>query len=200
MDDVYLAYGLLLPGANVTNRIARYGRLLRDLSDQKDLLSDGSPLQLDPDEQKRIVEALDGPLYWRQRVCLPVLLRLDSLMADAGARYEHKVISIEHVLPQTPPAGSLWIEWFPDDDERQVWTQRLGNLVLLSRRKNAAAQNFEFDRKRDTYFKKGGVAPFALTADVLNSNSWTPEHLSERHQRLRKLLSTHWRLNGNGNR
>lgn len=195
-----LAYGLLLLGANVTNRIARYGRLLRDLSDQKDLLSDGSPLQLDPNEQNRIVEALDGPLYWRQRVCLPVLLRLDSLMADAGARYEHKVISIEHVLPQTPPAGSLWIEWFPDDDERQVWTQRLGNLVLLSRRKNTAAQNFEFDRKRDTYFKKGGVAPFALTADVLNSNSWTPEHLSERHQRLRELLTTHWRLNGNGNR
>jgi len=180
-----LAHGLLLLGANVTNRIARYGRLLRDLSDQKDLLSDGSPLQLDPDEQNRIVEALDGPLYWRQRVCLPVLLRLDSLMADAGARYEHKVISIEHVLPQTPPAGSLWIEWFPDDDERQVWTQRLGNLVLLSRRKNTAAQNFEFDRKRDTYFKKGGVAPFALTADVLNSNSWTPEHLSERHQSQR---------------
>lgn len=195
-----LAYGLLLLGANVTNRIARYGRLLRDLSDQKDLLSDSSPLQLDQDEQKRIVEALDGPLYWRQRVCLPVLLRLDSLMADAGARYEHKVISIEHVLPQTPPAGSLWIEWFPDDNERQVWTQRLGNLVLLSRRKNTAAQNFEFDRKRDTYFKKGGVAPFALTADVLNSKSWTQEHLSERHQRLRELLTTHWRLNGNGNR
>lgn len=195
-----LAYGLLLLGANVTNRIARYGRLLRDLSDQKDLLSDSSPLQLDQDEQKRIVEALDGPLYWRQRVCLPVLLRLDSLMADAGARYEHKVISIEHVLPQTPPAGSLWIEWFPDDNERQVWTQRLGNLVLLSRRKNTAAQNFEFDRKRDTYFKKGGVAPFALTADVLNSKSWTQEHLSERHQRLRELLTTHWRLNGNGDR
>lgn len=75
-----------------------------------------------------------------------------------------------------------------------------GSQVLLSRRKNTAAQNFEFDRKRDTYFKKGGVAPFALTADVLNSDSWTPEHLLERHQRLRELLTRHWRLNVNGNR
>ncbi|QIE42066.1 DUF262 domain-containing protein [Rhodobacteraceae bacterium SC52] len=189
-----LSYGLLLLGANVTSRVARHGRLLRDLSDGNDPFEDGSALQLDPDEQIRIIEAIDGPLYWRQRVCLPVLLRLDSLMADAGARYEHKVISIEHVLPQTPKPGSRWIEWFPEYDDRQTWTQRLGNLVLLSRRKNTAAQNFDFDRKRETYFKKGGVAPFALTADVLNSDSWTREHLAERHERLKGMLTSHWRL------
>jgi IS1 family transposase len=74
-----LAYGLLLLGANVTNRIARYGRLLRDLSDQKDLLSDGSPLQLDADEQSRIWPSeihgffvlIETPLSFVEHVIVP---------------------------------------------------------------------------------------------------------------------------------
>lgn len=191
-----LAYGLLLLGANVTNRITRYGRVLKEHDDGADLTDPASSLQLSADEKTGSIEAIDGPLYWRQRACLPVLLRLDSLLADAGARYEHKVISIEHVLPQAPPRGSRWLEWYPDAEFRKAWTQRLGNLVLLSRRKNAAAQNFDFDRKRETYFRSGGVAPFALTADVLNSERWTPEELGTRHDRLKRMLVAHWRLEG----
>ena len=94
---------------------------------------------------------------------MPLLLRLDSLLADQGATYEHKLLSIEHVLPQSPAENSTWLTWFPDADARDLWTHRLANLVLLSRRKNAQAQNFDFDRKKEEYFQKKGVATFALT-------------------------------------
>ena len=40
--------------------------------------------------------------------------------------------------PQTPLAGSEWLVWWPDDAVRLGWLHRLGNLLLLSRRRTAA--------------------------------------------------------------
>jgi hypothetical protein len=65
---------------------------------------------------------------------------LDSLLADHGATYEHKVISVEHVLPQTAASDSIWLTWFPDPEKRESWTHKLANLVLLSRQKNTQAE------------------------------------------------------------
>ena len=135
-------------------------------------------------KKKAIVRALDGPVYTLPRVPQPLLLRLDSLSADEGARYHHSVISIEHVLPQNPDTESQWCRWFPDDEERAQWTHRLANLVLLSRRKNAAASNWDFETKKSRYFQHDRVAPFALTTQVLTESEWTPEVLERRQSEL----------------
>ena len=45
-------------------------------------------------------------------------------------------VTVEHVLPQNPPRDSQWTKTF-NDKGRYEWTNRLGNLVLLSRRKNS---------------------------------------------------------------
>jgi Protein of unknown function (DUF1524) len=83
---------------------------------------------------------------------------------------------------------------FPDEEERLRNTHRLGNLVLLSRRKNSRAQNFEFERKKQEYFQVGEAAPFALTADVFARGQWTPEVIEERQQELLRRLKSAWRL------
>ena len=125
---------------------------------------------------------------------MPLILRLDNLLADHGATYEHHVLSIEHVLPQTPKSDSMWVKWFPDQDERELWTHRLANLVILSRQKNSQAQNFDFDRKKQEYFQKKGVATFALTSQVLTESEWTPQVLERRQRQLIDLLKKEWRL------
>ena len=84
--------------------------------------------------------------------------------------------------------------WFPSQDEREAWTHKLANLVLLSRRKNASASNWEFGRKKNEYFRSGSVAPFALTSQVLNESEWTPAVLESRQQELIDALSKEWRL------
>jgi hypothetical protein len=76
---------------------------------------------------------------------LYVLLRLD--VARAGASYEHKIITVEHVLPQSPAPGSHWMTNF-SPDEREYWLHRLADLVPLDRRKNSAAANLGFDEKK----------------------------------------------------
>ena len=189
-----LAYGMFIRRANVNERIARYADVIRAIEREDDLFEENSRLQLSPDEKTDILEKLNGDIYNQIRLRNPLLLRLDSVLAEGAASYQHPIVSIEHVLPQSPPAGSQWIEWFPDEEERARWTHRLANLVLLSQRKNTRASNFEFDRKRREYFQRDGTTTFALTTQVVNEREWTPSVLEQRQRELIGALKKHWRL------
>lgn len=189
-----LAYAMFILRWNINKRIGRYSEVLQEIEQGMDLQSETSPLQLLPKEKAEVREALDGDIYLQNQVCKPLLLRLDSSLAESGAVYTTKVISIEHVLPQTPRKGSVWLEWFPDPKQREMWTHRLANLVLLSRRKNSKAQNFEFERKKNEYFRGNNVAVFAITSQVLNRKEWTPDTLVERQRELTGRLADEWRL------
>jgi hypothetical protein len=123
-----------------------------------------------------------------------LLLRLDSLLASAGATYDHSIISIEHVLPQNPAEKSKWLEWFQDEEQQTYWTHRLANLVLLSWRKNTRASNWDFERKKMEYFQRDGVTPFALTSQVITVTKWTPAVLEQRQRELIDKLKVEWRL------
>ena len=189
-----LAYGLFIRRADINERIRRYANVIRDIEQDEDLWWVGASLQLDADEKAGILNALDGDIYSQTRVRLPVILRLDSALTDAGAHYQHSVISIEHVLPQHPAEKSQWTEWFSDPQERRQWTHKLANLVLLSWRKNTRASNREFDYKKSQYFQRNGVTPFALTTQVVNETVWTPEVLRRRQCELIDALKKEWRL------
>ena len=190
-----LAYGLFVRRTNINDRINRYAEVLRDIERGNDLFDDNSPLQLSADEQDEIVKGLNGQIYLQTAVVRRTLLeRLDSLLADTGATYTRTTITVEHVLPQNPRSDSEWMTWFPSQDQRDAWTHRLANLVLLSRRKNASASNWDFGRKKTEYFQRGGVAPFPLTAQVLNESDWTPVVLERRQKELVDSLRKEWRL------
>ena len=191
-----LAYGLFVRRANINDRINRYADVLRDIERGEDLFHVNSPLQLKAEEKSEIVKGLNGQIYLQTAVVRRTLLeRLDSLLADTGASYTRTTITVEHVLPQNPGTNSEWMTLFPDNEEREAWTHRLANLVLLSRRKNASASNWHFARKKDEYFQRGGVAPFALTAQVLSESEWTPTVLERRQRELIGALTREWRLN-----
>ena len=178
---------------NRTNRIKRYGRLLKELDSGDDLLAAASAMQLTDAEKSAVRTRLDGDVY-RETTRLYTLLRLDEALSTGAATYDYKTITVEHVLPQTPAEGSVWKEEF-DDDAHTSWVHRLGNLVLLNRRKNSSAQNFEFDTKKIKYFTgRTGVSPFSLTTQVLGESTWT-KSVVERRQRdaLAKLIVL-WRL------
>lgn len=122
------------------------------------------------------------------------MLRLDEALAEGEASYGFPIISVEHVLPQQPPKESKWLEWWPDDEERAEYLHRLGNLALLSRRKNSQAKNYEFKKKKERYFKRGGVSPFPLTTQVLNEREWTPKVVKQRQEQLMNKLKEIWDL------
>ena len=189
-----LAYGLFILRTNVTDRIRRYGAVLAAIENDDAVWDEDGALQLRPQEKAGILETLNGPIYTLPRVSRPLLLRLDRLLADAGAIYEYPIISVEHVLPQNPADGSEWRKTFADEELRAYWTHRLANLVLLSHRKNTRASNLEFDRKKREYFQRDGTIPFALTSRVVNESQWTPNVLETRQKELVDQLKAEWRL------
>jgi hypothetical protein len=126
---------------------------------------------------------------------MALMLRLEALVSDGSKKQAFDHLSLEHVLPQTPPAASDWIKWFPDEDERDTWTHRLANLVPLHVRKNPAASNYDFATKKNVYFKgKGTASPFILTQEVRSEDTWIPAMLGDRQKRLVGVLEKHWEL------
>jgi hypothetical protein len=189
-----LAASILIRRVDITRRVERYGRLLAAIEAGSDLYAEDSPLQLDATERSDTFDRLRAEIYTVTRVRLYVLLRLDSALSSGGASYDHPIITVEHVLPQNPASDSAWRTLF-SDDERTYWVHRLANLVLLSRRKNSEASNYEFDVKKERYFKtKSGTSPFALTTQVLGEATWTPSLLGQRQPQLVDALAKLWRL------
>lgn len=174
-------------------RIKRYADVIKGLEVGADLLAAGSALQLTAQEKQDTLTTLDGDVY-NSRAAKLILLRLDSILSGAGASYQHGLISIEHVLPQSPKAGSHWEADFPGA-EHGSRVHRLGNLVLLARKKNSSASNFDFATKKKKYFSgPGGVSPFALTTQVLAEAEWKPATVDKRQAELLAALKAAWGL------
>jgi len=188
-----LAASMLVRRVYATPRAQRYADLLRELIDGHGL--DAPSFHLAKAEKSETQRCLGGELYLVTKVRRYVLLRLDETLAkDPGVTYDHPLITVEHVLPQTPKAGSEWLDVF-SDDARAHWTHRIANLVLLNRAKNSEAQNYDFDKKKSKYFTgKRGAAPFVLTIQVIQHPVWSPEVLEVRQQELLEVLRTEWDL------
>lgn len=189
-----IAASSLLRGEYTTPRIGRYLDILRELKEGAGL--EAASLELTEQEKSEARSAVKGEIYRMQaQRARYILLRLDELLAqNPGAAYDHRVISIEHVLPQHPAPGSAWEAAFTLE-QREQWTHRLGNLLLLNHRKNSQARNFDFETKKAKYFRIGsGSAVFALTTQVLQYDRWTPAIVKERQEDLTGALITEWGL------
>lgn len=134
-------------------------------------------------DNKDLLDKLAGNIYGR-RAARYILLKLDLLYHGHSTKLEMPgTISIEHILPQNPHDNSQWKTDFTDL-EREEWTDKLGNLVLISRRKNSAQGNKEFADKKDKYFKNN-VELFSNSIRIYNQYStWTLTDLEKNHNEV----------------
>ncbi len=196
VDFERLAAFLFITGKTDTQRMARFGRVIGNISENPQATpAEWSELQLTDEEKKQFRDHLEGDVYHLTRSKPRYLLqRLDTFLSETyePSRYANTV-TIEHVLPQNPEEGSEWLAWWTDP-EREAWTHRLGNLALLSRRKNTQASNRSFKVKLETYFKYQGSTPFAITGSIDSNIDWTPEAVERRQKELLEVLCTNWKL------
>ena len=180
---------------DVTHRIERYGRVLTDI-ENAEVDGFGEAIELTGEEKKIFTERLNSEMYRmvsKKRNYL--ILRLDSFVADGAASYDSKILTIEHVLPQTVAPGSEWEKNWPDEKVRKYWIHRIGNLLPLAKRTNSQAQNYEFNVKKERYFKgRAGTSSFALTTQVLMHDSWTPDIVEKRQKELLEVYRKNWDL------
>merc|ERR1712070_765303 len=87
--------------------------------------------------------------------------------SDASVQQQADTLTLEHVLPQKPKEG--WRESWPDNADLDAWCHRLGNLVLLNPRMNAAASNKIFVEKKPLLAK----SPYPLTRELADKVGWS---------------------------
>jgi hypothetical protein len=140
-------------------------------------------------EKQELLRVLSGGIYGR-RYGRYILLKIDLAYHGHTTKFSPpETISIEHILPQTPGAGSQWVSNFNDQD-REKWTNRIGNLILLSRRKNTAQSNLDYLQKKAKYFKKN-VELFSNSVRIFNTfSTWSLADLKKNHEETLDLLST----------
>ena len=122
-----------------------------------------------------------------------MLLRLNYLYSDVDTILSFPdTISIEHILPQNPKEGSQWRNDF-SEDERKEWTNKLGNLIILSRRKNSSQSNLDYQQKKTKYFK--GNVGLGRSASIMSKDTWKLQDLAENHAEVLQKLKTSFGIN-----
>jgi uncharacterized protein with ParB-like and HNH nuclease domain len=151
-----------------------------------------SPIFETTSYENELVNYLSSPEFYKKKHSKYILMRLDMGLSENTniIKAYWGVVSIEHVLPQTPEANSPWTAAFTDQ-QRKEWTHRLGNLVLLSRKKNSSANNKPFDQKIKKYFSQG-ITEFALTKELTKYPTWDIHTLETRQNELISKLRKIW--------
>ncbi|WP_160012483.1 DUF262 domain-containing protein [Rhizobium sp. 18055] len=175
-------------------RMNRYVEILKAMNDPEKL---PASLRLTPDEAQEGREALGGALYnkFPTRVVRAILERLDRLLSEQPVEWSGQK-TVEHILPQNP--GNGWVS-FADADRVRI-TDTLGNLVLLTSRKNSSASNLPYADKVKVYFGLGqGTASskratYASAQELAHILDWDILAYDARHTRHVDILSKRWRL------
>ncbi|HFU75231.1 MAG TPA: DUF262 domain-containing protein [Arcobacter sp.] len=135
-------------------------------------------------------------LYW-ERWLKPLLLSVEYFENEKKDFIPiTRDLQIEHILPQTWNAEKSWdgvlLNWKDSfsEDEAERLINSLGNLTLLTGKKNIEASNCNYDKKIDIYkgnSGKGfdGKSSFEITKSIIdNYNVWTKENIEKRYNIL----------------
>ena len=193
-----LASYLLVTAKDVHQRMERYKWILVEMESRPDnnLTAPLENIELTDWEKQQFIDALNGEIYsMTAKRRNYIIQRLDSFLSDGGATYNTKLFTIEHVLPQHPSADSEWMKLWPDTQTQRFWLNKIANLVPLTRQRNSAAQNYDFNTKKIKYFQsKNGTSSYTLTTQVINIAAWTPEVVEARQKDLEKIFISKWDL------
>jgi len=98
--------------------------------------------------------------------------------------------SIEHIYPQTPK--DTWIDAFSNlksTKQRNKYTHFLGNLLLLSSKKNSQGSNKPFKDKKEI-FSAGSFNEI----EVSKYEKWTTKEIDERSEKILEFMNERWHL------
>jgi hypothetical protein len=98
---------------------------------------------------------------------------------------------LEHILPQTPAAGSQWrAKW--SDEDREKYVHDIGNIVLTF--DNSRYLNFEFDVKRGAAGSGYCYANSNIRQErkIAEFTDWTVEECKRRKEQLTEWICSRW--------
>lgn len=185
----YKFSGDLISQETPTTRVENMNKIMKEIerideSQLDDFIDNSSLFNINKNSYR---EVISGNVYKRKFVRY-LLLKLEYLRSDNTVHLSsYKNISVEHILPQNPSQNSYWVKSFTKD-EREFWTHKIANLVLISKRKNSKLGNLDYIEKKERYLKDR-VDAFKGSKIFLEKNSqWDVKVLEKRQDILVDML------------
>lgn len=135
--------------------------------------------------------SFSGTKTWKTRY---LLMKLDILFADINSilHFNRSNCSIEHIMPRTP---KLENNWNVSNEDHKEWIHRLGNIVLLNKKKNFSLSNSAYEVKKEKY-KKQGIESRAFTNDIfMTYENWNIDTIKSNHARILDILKMYYTEN-----
>lgn len=118
----------------------------------------------------------------------PILIRLNEHLSTGETRVaDASRVHIEHILPQTPSRASLKESGLTQSEADEL-SGMLGNLTLLSGKKNQAISNQAFSMKRDAFLG----SELTLNKTVTKFDVWGKKQIHDRTRELAGIARDTW--------
>lgn len=164
---------------SLNDRLERYAKINSKIESKANLYSSDSEFILNKTDREYIISTLSNPDLYGKRLVKPILAKIEEEINDGSISINYGDLSIEHILPQTP-TDIYWTSRFTIDDKLKL-TNSLGNLSLITVRKNSQARNYEFMTKVNVYFKADGKASnLAMVNNLTAYDNWTADNIKAR--------------------
>ncbi len=126
---------------------------------------------------------------------------IDKVSWEMFTKTEKDKVSIEHILPQTP-SKYYWKNQFRqfDDEEIQLLSCALGNLLPLSQSINSALQNDSFEDKKTskTTGRRGYENGSHSEIEVAKETDWSADRIYKRSKLLLQFMENRWKFSFTG--
>jgi len=132
-----------------------------------------------------VKENLEEDVYWENWL-KPLLIMIEYEQTDESVFIEYsRKLHIDHILPAEWEKKTYWRRRWTDG-QANLWLNKIGNLTLLSGKKNILASNEGFSRKKRIYRGKGldGTTGFEISKKILKYSHWTEKEVMKRKKWL----------------
>lgn len=122
-----------------------------------------------------------------------LLLKLDLLFGDLKQtlHFERSQCSIEHIMPRKIKKET----WEVSKEQHEQWVNKLGNLLLLNKKRNTSVSTKPYLEKR-AILQNSGTEHRAYAQQVLERHDhWDLDTLEENHSRVVEILRYYYLQN-----
>jgi len=176
--EQYIVYTQLKPGAKFSTKNINASI---DAINRNEISEAVSHIKISEDCRKELAELINGEIR-NNGTATNLILKYFWLTEHPKDNGKFLVdinnTTLEHIIPRTPADNSKWITDF-SPKFRNYYTYRLGNMTLLSQPFNAAAKNYDFDKKKIEYEKTN----FPLTRKLLET-TLDEKFIENRHKEI----------------
>ena len=176
---------------------------LKDKKKLGDIKKEIEKKMLEDNVIRRMTENIQNDVYGESWL-RPLLALIEYAQTDDSKLTYIELDSklhVDHILPQGWESVPVWNKnWTKQQAEK--WLNKLGNLTLLSGRKNIAQRNEPPAKKKQMYEKgHGGKTAFEISKKVietLEKSGWTEKDVEERQKWMIQEIKNILGINLNG--